>query len=157
MKSLKGNIAIVAGIAAIFFFIKYEPLARRDSPADFAHMTYVVEGGTARYFGNAAEGDVNGDGLVDTAFLVVNDSAGTGVFYYAIVALGTADGYRLTNPFFVGDRIAPQSTEIHTDSWELRVNYAMRKEGEPMTAQPSQGATLFLKVSANGVLEGLMR
>lgn len=112
---------------------------------------------TTRYFGNEATGDLNGDSLPDTAFLVTQDTGGSGLFYYAVVAVQTADGYKTTNAFLVGDRIAPQSTYIPANSQELQVNYAERKPGEPMTAQPSVGATLLLKVTPAGVLEGLMK
>lgn len=110
-----------------------------------------------RYFGNEAKGDLSGDGIADTAFLVTQDGGGSGLFYYAVVAVTIPGGYKTTNAFFVGDRIAPQSTYIPTNSQELQVNYAERKSGEPMTAQPSQGATLLLKVTKDGVLEGLMK
>ncbi len=110
-----------------------------------------------KYFGNEATGDLNGDGLDDTAFLVTQSIGGSGLFYYVVVALKTPTGYTTTNAFLVGDRIAPQSTEIHSDSKELHVNYAERKPGEPMTAQPSVGAVLLLKVTPAGVLEGLMK
>ncbi|MFA5877158.1 MAG: hypothetical protein WC880_02215 [Candidatus Paceibacterota bacterium] len=112
---------------------------------------------TTRYFGNEAKGDLNGDSLEDVAFLITEDLGGSGLFYYAVVALKNPTGYKTTNAFLVGDRIAPQSTEIHTDSKELHVNFAERKVGEPMTAQPSVGAVLLLKVTSEGVLEGLMK
>jgi len=112
---------------------------------------------TTRYFGNEAVGDLNGDGLADTAFLVSQDSGGSGLFYYVVVALKTPTGYKTTNAFLIGDRIAPQTTEINRSAHELYVNFAERKPGEPMTARPSQGATLALKVTPAGVLEGLMK
>ena len=111
---------------------------------------------TTRYFGNEARGDLNGDGLEDVAFLVTQDTGGSGLFYYAVVALKTGAGYKTTNAFLVGDRIAPQSTEIYSDSKELHINFAERKVGEPMTTPPSVGAVLLLKVTPEGVLEGLM-
>jgi hypothetical protein len=107
------------------------------------------------YFGNEAEGDLNGDGLKDIAFLVTQDTGGSGLFYYVVVALKSDSGYRTTNAFFIGDRIAPQSTEIK--SGELHVNYAERRPGQPMSSQPDQGAVLLLKVNSKGVLEGLMK
>jgi hypothetical protein len=112
---------------------------------------------TTRYFGNEAQGDLNGDGLEDVAFLITQNTGGSGIFFYAVVALKTTDGYKTTNAFLIGDRIAPQSTEIKSDSRELHVNYAERKPGEPMTAQPSVGAVTLLKVTNAGVLEGLMK
>lgn len=107
---------------------------------------------TTRYFGNEANGDLTGDGLPDTAFLVTQDMGGSGLFYYAVVAMRTADGYSNTNAVLVGDRIAPQSTYIPADARELQVNYATRKPGDPMTASPSVGATLYLKVTPAGAL-----
>lgn len=110
-----------------------------------------------RYFGNEAYGDVDGDDDNDLVFLITQSTGGTGTFYYAAVAYRTPTGYKLTNTFFVGDRIAPQSTEIKEDSKEIHINFAERKKGEPMTAEPSVGATLLLKVTPEGVLEGLMK
>lgn len=109
------------------------------------------------YFGNTAEGDLTGDSKADVAFLVTQDPGGSGFFYYVVVAIKTETGYKTTNAFYVGDRIAPQSTEIHSDSRELHVNYADRRDDEPMTALPSQGKVLLLKVTPDGVLEGLMK
>jgi hypothetical protein len=74
-----------------------------------------------------------------------------------MVALKTVDGYKLTNPFFVGDRILPQSNYIPVNSRELHINYVERRSGEPMTTEPSSPAVLLLKVNDEGVLEGLMK
>jgi len=109
------------------------------------------------YFGNEAIGDLDGDNRADIAYLVSQERGGSGVFYYAVVALNKPDGYKTTNAFFVGDRIAPQSTVIHSDSRELDVNFAERNPGEPMTTPPSRGAALLLKVNSSDVLEGLMK
>ncbi|MEN9341832.1 MAG: hypothetical protein RIQ54_88 [Candidatus Parcubacteria bacterium] len=112
---------------------------------------------TTRYFGNEAADDLTGDGLADTAFLVTRDTGGSGIFYYVVVAVQTATGYKNTNAFFIGDRIAPQSTYIPKHSRELHINYAERRPGEPATTNPSVGATLLLKVTPEGILEGLMK
>lgn len=109
---------------------------------------------TTRYFGREATGDLNGDGLQDHAFMITRTTGGSGTFYYVVVALRTSEGYETTNAFLVGDRIDPQSMEIHAR--ELHVNYADREVDEPMTAQPSEQKVLLLKVSSNRVLEGLM-
>lgn len=110
-----------------------------------------------RYFGNEARGDLNFDGREDRAFLVTQEAGGSGFFYYAVAAIQTDSGYKTTNAFFVGDRIAPQPTYIPPNSGEIQVNYADRNEGEPMTAPLSRGVTLLLKVTPEGVLEGLMK
>jgi len=110
-----------------------------------------------RYFGNETKGNISGNGTEDVAFLVTQDTGGSGVFYYVVAALKTANGYKTTNAFLVGDRIAPQTTHIQSDTRELYVNYAGRKPNEPMTAQPSVGATLILKVTVDSVLKRLMK
>jgi hypothetical protein len=107
---------------------------------------------TTRYFGNASTGDLNRDGVEDIAYLVTQDGGGSGLFYYAVVALKTPTGYQTTNAFLIGDRIAPQTTQINAGTKELYVNFAERKPGEPMTARPSIGVTLRLTVSESGVL-----
>ncbi|MBI5004236.1 hypothetical protein HZC00_04035 [Candidatus Kaiserbacteria bacterium] len=104
-----------------------------------------------KYFGNETHGDLNGDGKEDIAYLITQDGGGSGTFFYVVAVLTLHDSYYVSNAFLIGDRIAPQTTEIV--SGELRVNYAERKPGEPMTAQPSVGVTMHLKVTPDGVLE----
>jgi len=126
---------------------------------DYLNNTYVIEnesimlqGGRAvtdettvtQYFGNDVTGDLNGDGMTDVAFILVQNSGGSGTFYYVVASVRTLDGYRGTNAIFLGDRIAPQTTEIRDGV--LIVNYADRKQGEPMTVRPSVGVSKYLKV-----------
>lgn len=100
---------------------------------------------TIRYFGNEAKGDVNRDGKSDIAFILTSDNGGSGTFYYVAVALASESGYRGTNALFLGDRIAPQTTEIR--GGDIVVNYAERGSDEPMTAKPSIGVSKSFKVS----------
>lgn len=109
------------------------------------------------YIGYAASGDLNGDGAEDHAFWITQSTGGSGTFYYVVAALKDGESYKTGNAFYIGDRISPESTQIRADVHELHLNYADRKQDEPMTAQPSQQKTLLLKVSPNGELEGLMR
>lgn len=112
---------------------------------------------TTTYFGNELTGDLTGDKVPDTAYLVTQTTGGSGVFYYAVVAMKTESGHKNTNAFLIGDRIAPQPMYIPGGTTELNVNFVERRAGEPMTAQPSQGAVTLLKVTKEGVLEGLMK
>lgn len=104
-----------------------------------------------QYFGNEVKADFNGDGLIDTAFLLTQSSGGSGTFYYIAVALGTNNGYKGTNTILLGDRIAPQTTGF--ENGEIIVNYADRKPGEPMTANPSVGVSRYFKISSNKLIE----
>lgn len=112
---------------------------------------------TTRYFGNEVTGDLTGDGVPDTAFMITQNTGGSGLFYYTVVAMKTENGYKNTNAFLIGDRIAPQNMYIPKGTTELNVNFAERKPGEPMTARASVGAVKLLKVTQEGILEGLMK
>jgi len=103
------------------------------------------------YFGNEVKADFNSDGIEDIAFLLTQDSGGSGTFYYVVAALGTNSGYNGTNAVFLGDRIAPQTTEFKNDT--IIVNYAERKPGEPFTTQPSVGVSKYLKVFNSELIE----
>jgi hypothetical protein len=100
---------------------------------------------TTTYLGNDATGDLNGDGQADTGFVLTQSSGGSGTFFYAAAALKTKDGYTGTNAVLLGDRIAPQSTQINNGL--LIVNYADRKPGEPFTTPPSVGVTKTFRVA----------
>jgi len=104
-----------------------------------------------RYFGNEASGDFNEDGLSDIAFILTQDSGGSGTFYYVAVALETTSGCQGTNAIFLGDRIAPQTTEFRNG--EIIVNYADRQANEPMTVTPSVGVSKYLKISEGELVE----
>jgi hypothetical protein len=133
--------------------------------ADFKDATYSIDGqpitlvkglaekeivpGSAskqitKYFGNEAVGDFNFDGKPDVAFLLTQDDGGSGTFYYIAVALGTDNGYKGTNAIFLGDRIAPQSTEFQ--GFELVVNYADRNTGESFSVPPSLGVSKYFEI-----------
>jgi hypothetical protein len=172
-----GVIALIVILGYVFVVSYKVKQAGNQSVFDGRNATFTIEGKTialsngesreqisnssaqliTRYFGNETTGDLTGDGKPDVAFLVTQESGGSGIFYYAVVAIQTDDGYKTTNAFFVGDRIAPQSTYIPINSRELQVNYAIRNSGEPMTTAPSRGAVLLLKVTSEGLLEGLMK
>lgn len=108
-----------------------------------------------RYFGNDATGDLNGDGMPDAAFLITQETGGSGTFFYAVGAIQNAAGrYHGTDAVLIGDRIAPQSMEIRDGL--LVVNYADRAWGEPMSARPSVGQTLYLKLDPQSLQFGEM-
>jgi hypothetical protein len=174
MKKIYIVISLVLIFGALFYFFKNNN-ATQVTQTDYKNATYIIEGepvslqngyaetspvpGSAtktitRYFGNEVRHDLNDDGREDIVFLVTQETGGTGIFVYVVAALNTPDGYVGSNAFFLGDRIAPQSTvmdEGETSMGTTRknvvvVNYAVRLPGEPFTAEPSLGKSVWLKL-----------
>jgi hypothetical protein len=104
-----------------------------------------------RYFGNDAFGDLNGDGKEDAAFLLTQENGGSGTFYYIVAALRTDTGYLGTNGIFLGDRIAPQATEIQKGV--IIVNYADRNPNDSFAVQPSVAVSKYFRVTDNKLVE----
>ena len=133
------------------YIIEGQPVTMINGHAE----TVIAPGSTSKtitqYFGNDAMGDLNGDSVPDVAFILTQDNGGSGTFYYAVAALKTSDGYQGTNAILLGDRIAPQTTEIKDG--KVIVNYAGRKPGEPMTTTPYVGISKYLKISNNQLVE----
>ena len=167
--------AVVVLVGGFFLFNSYIYQAEQ-GPKDYKDATYMIEGQpvalvhgvaeteaapgsaskvTTKYFGNEAKGDLNGDGIPDIAFLLTQETGGSGTFFYLVAAVQNADGtYSGTDGVLLGDRIAPQTTEI-TDG-KVIVNYADRAASEPMTAQPSVGKSLYLKLDTQTMQFGIV-
>lgn len=114
---------------------------------------------TTRYFGNEVKTDLNGDGREDVAFILTQEGGGSGTFYYAVAALKTDRGYVGSDGYLLGDRIAPQSTNMSQNPKQKQVvvfNYAERAVGEPMTAQPSVGKSVYLKLDPSTMQWGIV-
>ncbi len=105
-----------------------------------------------KYFGNELKADLDGDGREDVAFIITQESGGSGVFYYAVAALNKPEGYVGSDAYLLGDRIAPQSTNLSTNPKHKNVvvfNFADRAQGEPMSASPSVGKSVYLKIGSD--------
>lgn len=101
------------------------------------------------YFGNELKTDLNGDGREDVAFILTQERVDSGTFFYAVAALNTDQGYIGSDGYLLGDRIAPQSTNLSPNPRQKYVvvfNYADRAPGEPMTTRPSIGKSVYLKL-----------
>jgi hypothetical protein len=166
-------VIIVLLIAVLLWWPKNQkPITAAAMVADYKNLTYVIEGqevtlkdgyfeiptapGSAskvitRYFGNEAFGDVNADGTQDAIFLLTQETGGSGTFYYATGVLQTGTGYHPLNTIFLGDRIAPQATQIKDGA--ITINYADRNQGEPMTTAPSMGVSKYFKVTKGNLVK----
>lgn len=93
-------------------------------------------------FGAPVYGDM-GLGKDSALMFLAQETPGTGVFFYVVATYpDVTGGYLGTNAVFIGDRIAPQNIRVINGVAE--VNYADRKKGEPMSAEPSVGVTKYL-------------
>jgi heat shock protein HslJ len=98
-----------------------------------------------KYFGNDLKGDFDKDGTEDSAFIVTQNTGGTGTFYYVTTLLNKRTGKVAVDAVLLGDRIAPQSIDTGANN-TIVVNYADRNQGDSFTAPPSVGKTIVLKV-----------
>ncbi len=92
-------------------------------------------------------GDINGDGRLDTAVLFTQERGGSGTYFYAAVAVNTAQGLVGSNAVLLGDRVAPQNLEIRDGM--LVANYAERKIGESFSVPPSAGVGKYMELQNN--------
>lgn len=104
---------------------------------------------TTRIFGQPVFGNIGG--RRDAAVILVQDTGGSGTFYYAAAAQGTTTGTQGTNAIFLGDRIAPDTIQIENDM--VIVNYADREPGEPMSAAPTVGISKYLVLAGNALYD----
>jgi heat shock protein HslJ len=114
---------------------------------------------TTKYFGNELVTDLNGDGRDDVVFLLTQSTGGSGTFSYVVAALNTGHGYVGSDGYLLGDRIAPQTTNVSQNPDQkgvIVVNYAVRAPGEPMTAQPSVGKSAYLKLDTKTMRWGVV-
>jgi hypothetical protein len=175
----KKIVLIVGVIIVVVIILILKPSSKQvlnmpiSTPGDYKNISYEIDGqtimlangkaetdaeegavskiSTELYFGNEARADLNGDGKDDIVFLLFQNGGGTGVFYYVVVALSSGDVFKGTNAVLLGDRIAPQTTEIKNG--QIIVNYADRKDDEPFTAQPSVGVSKYLKIVGQKLVE----
>ncbi|NCN07179.1 hypothetical protein GW933_00655 [Candidatus Falkowbacteria bacterium] len=133
------------------YIINNENIALENGYAEKVLSTELATKSVVRYFGNQVAADFNNDGTNDEIFILTQDNGGSGTFYYAVGAINTSGGCFGTNTILLGDRIAPQTTELK-DGMAV-VNYADRAENEPMTSQPSIGVSRYFQIIDGKLLE----
>lgn len=113
--------------------------------------TDAGSGITYKVWGTPATGKLNTDSYTDAALIIEQTGSGSGVFYYTAASMQNDKSlYTGTNAVLLGDRIAMQNFSIV--NYEVIVNYAERKPGEPMTTQPSVGVSKYFKVDSSNKL-----
>jgi hypothetical protein len=132
--------------ADAIFIVEGEPVTLNGGVAEIRLSADAAVTTTTRIFGEPVSADLDGDGDMDAAVWLTRDGGGSGTFWYVAASIKEEWGYRGTEAYPIGDRIAPQTLEIHDAV--IVANYAERKPGEPMTADPSVGVSKYFRVEA---------
>lgn len=139
------------------YIIEGQSITLTDGISEIETISDSVSKIVTRYFGNEIKHDLNNDGLEDVAFLLTQEKGGSGTFFYIVAALNTKAGYIGSEAFFLGDRIAPQTTHMDEGITTIGtnrdnvivVNYTTHMSSEPLTARPSLGKSVRLKLDIN--------
>ncbi len=125
------------------FIIDKQAVTLKDGVSEIETPTSSTTKIITQYFGNEIVHDLDGDGRDDTAFILTQNTGGSGTFYYVVAALNTPQGYFGSHGLLLGDRISPQTTEKGKGK-VIVINYADRKVGESFAVSPSVGKSIWL-------------
>lgn len=104
---------------------------------------------TTQVLGAPTYGDIDGDGDIDAVIFLVQDSGGSGTFYYVAAAHKVAGGYRGGDAVLMGDRITPHRLDVIHGV--VVVDYLERAPGEPMAAEPVLARTVYLMLEGDAL------
>lgn len=138
------------------------------SNLDLGNISYILEGESVQLTGGQSaisdsgrkvsllEGpaftDLNGDGAKDAVVLLREDTGGTGIFYHAAAVLSVSlGGGEATNSIFLGDRI--RIKQIIVANGVISISILERKEGDPMTAEPTEPKTRTFRLQGSEFIE----
>lgn len=131
---------------AMTYYVNGETFVLKNGKAETVSVSGSSSKNTLMIFGEPVYSDLDKDGDIDAAVLLVNTTGRSGVFYYAVLAINNGTSTRATNIMYLGDRIAPQTVEIQEG--RAVYNFAERKGTDPMTAQPSIGKSVWVHYDA---------
>lgn len=164
-----GVVAVLIIAGGAWFWLNNNSAMQESVVAEYKNATYIIAGkpvtlvsghaeiaaapGSASkivtdYFGNGVKLDLDEDGREDVVFLLTQQTGGSGTFYYVVAALNTLSGYQGSHAVLLGDRIAPQTTELSRNPSHKNVvvvNYVDRAPGESFAVRPSMGKSIWLK------------
>jgi heat shock protein HslJ len=86
-------------------------------------------------WGEPKMADINGDGKLDAALILIHSGGGSGTFYYFAAAVNEENSYKTTRTVLLGDRIEP--TNIEVAGKRTTINYLDRAPGEAFSVKPT--------------------
>lgn len=168
---MKKNITIITSVVAIvviiiavysFSFTNLASVISQTDSSSIKNGSYTIEGKlfqlqggkisvpnpatglnhTVEIFGEPVFGDVNNDGKKDAVILLASTPNKNGTFYYITLGIEKNGVYNITETLYIGHDIAPQTVRV--EDGDAVFNYAERKAGDPVTAQASEGKSIWI-------------
>ena len=134
-----GVSAISRSYGNVRYTIEGEPVQLADGVAVSDGPAGSASKVVTRYYGDALQKDLNGDGREDVAVLLAREGGGSGTFYYVAAALRTDNGYLGSHALPLGDRIVPRGI-FSAPGRSILVSYAERAPGEPLSSTALRSA-----------------
>jgi len=103
-----------------------------------------------QYFGGLeADGDLNGDGVSDVAFIIPRTDPQLGSIYYLAAAIATSTGHIGTNLLFLGDKVKPNAIAIGNGIIEIDYTKGTSTTTKKMYADLEKGALQWVAASSS--------
>lgn len=94
--------------------------------------------------------DLDGDNIKEAVTILMQQTGGTGTFYYLVVA---DDGDKIIESYFLGDRIKIVSVKVVNNI--IIVEYFEREMGQPMASKPTVQASKKFKLDEHKIVVSL--
>lgn len=144
----QGSLADSSAVENLTVIIDQQSFDLRDGVAEVAAGPGSSATNTLSIVGDPVSGEVGADGRTGTALLLRNDPGGSGIFYYAVLAINDGEHYHATNALPLGDRIVPKGIDVTDGRFAYR--FLERRPGEPMAAEPSVEKTVVVRLDPAG-------
>ena len=95
--------------------------------------------------GEPAYGDLDGNGSDDAALFLIQETGGSGTFFFVTAAIHVNGRWEGTNAVFIGDRVAPE--EIRIRDGVVVANFRDRRADQPMARRPTIHKSLEFEVT----------
>ena len=100
-----------------------------------------------RVLGEPAYGDLDGNGSDDAAVFLIQETGGSGTFFFVAAAIHVNGRWKGTHAVFIGDRVAPE--EIRIRDGVVVVKFRDRRADQPMAQRPTIHKSVEFEVAGD--------